>query len=557
MNNQTDRRPESRPVDPARPFAVFAHLNTEKAAQYRAILRVFAQAKTRFALQLRPQDVATHLHASNTNGAPPVDAAGIDAALQQLCAWGNLEAHPDTTDVATVDEFYRPRYQYQLTSAGAAAEQALAVFEESIQEPGELQSAALDDIRLLLQELARLTESAETDERHVHRTMTALRMRFDELTSKSQAFIGSLQRTIDLHGIDIEAFLAYKEMLIGYLERFIGELVVAADEIGDLLRRIDEDRLPDLLGQTARRDLADALSPSTADYEAARELWRSRWDGLKAWFIGVDGRPSQAELLRARARASIPALLIAVAGINDRRLARSDRSADLRTLARWFAQTDSDADAHRLWRAAFGLAPARHLQINEETLDRFEARPISTNTSWLDAPPLRISPRLRKTGRHTRRGRLNHVIDRSREKALLAEAAETEARQIAAAQTRLAEHHPTRLSEIGDLEWDEFRLFLDLLGQALAAKVRDDETVEAVSGDGALRITLAPTGDDGIAVIRTSRGEFRGPDHFITISAEVENGAPWFPSSGLGTPVREAPLRESASTRSPQTSGTG
>jgi Protein of unknown function (DUF2397) len=42
-----------------------------------------------------------------------------------------------------------------------------------------------------------------------------------------------LQRTVDLHGISVEAFLAYKEKLVDYLERFIGELVVASNRAAE------------------------------------------------------------------------------------------------------------------------------------------------------------------------------------------------------------------------------------------------------------------------------------------------------------------------------------
>jgi len=45
--------------------------------------------------------------------------------------------------------------------------------------------------------------------------------RFEQLTSRAPSFMRGLQRTVDLHGISVEASLAYKEKLIKYLERFI------------------------------------------------------------------------------------------------------------------------------------------------------------------------------------------------------------------------------------------------------------------------------------------------------------------------------------------------
>jgi uncharacterized protein (TIGR02677 family) len=497
-------------TDAAGRLRAFAYVTADKAPLYRAVMRVFVEAKASFTLHLRPPDVAAAL-------LEPIDLAGVEAALASLREWGNLEAHPDTADVATVEEFYRPRYLFQLTPEGEAAERALAAYEAALAQRGELQSAALSDIVSLLGELAALGETPEPDEAKVHRTLRALRDRFEELTSRAQAFMSSLQRTIDLQGVDVPKFLAYKETLIGYLERFIGELVIAAADIGATIRTIEARGIDALLRMAAGRDLADALDPTPADHAAACAGWQARWGGLRSWFIGQPEAPAQAEVLRARARASIPALLLAVASIHDRRVTRSDRSTDLRTLARWFAEADSDASAHRLWRAAFGLAPARHLVIDAATLDAREERPVSPATSWLEAPPLRIAPRLRASGRHVRRGRPNDVIDRSEAKALLAAAAAAEAQQIVAARRRLATGARARLSDLGTLEPAEFALFLDLLGDALAARVGAEEAVEVVSSDGTLHVRLEPTADGRAATVDTPAGRFSGPDHYVTI----------------------------------------
>jgi uncharacterized protein (TIGR02677 family) len=186
-------------------------------------------------------------------------------------------------------------------------------------------------------------------------------------------------------------------------------------------------------------------------------------------------------------------------------------------LARWFAEADSDASAHRLWRAAFGLAPARHLVVDAATVDEREARPIPAATSWLEAPPLRISPRLRASGRHVRRGRPDDVIDRSDAKALLAAAAAAEAQQLVAARRRLATGARARLSDLGTLDLAEFALFLDLLGDALSVRLGVEETVEVVSSDGTMHVRLEPTADGRTATVDTPAGRFSGPDHYVTI----------------------------------------
>ena len=51
--------------------------------------------------------------------------------------------------------------------------------------------------------------------------------------------MGSLQRTIDLYELDVDAFRAYKDRLIEYLERFIKDLTGIGGEIAELLGGLD------------------------------------------------------------------------------------------------------------------------------------------------------------------------------------------------------------------------------------------------------------------------------------------------------------------------------
>jgi len=179
--------------------------------------------------------------------------------------------------------------------------------------------------------------------------------------------------------------------------------VVATSQIARLLESIDDARVDRLLVGVAERELSDAVEADESLRAQATRRWRARFAGLREWFLGRPESPSQAEILRARARSAIPALLAAATSLHDRRAARSDRTTDLRTLARWFAQSASEAEAHRLFRSAFAVAPCRHLAIDERSLVEREAQPVAPQTSWLDAPAMTISPRLRASGRYNRR----------------------------------------------------------------------------------------------------------------------------------------------------------
>lgn len=512
----------------------FAHVVADKADLYRAVMGAFVQAKQRFLVHLRPDDVHEAVRAAGR----PADLTEVTAALHSLTDWGNLRADPDTARVTTVEDFNRARYLYQLTPEGEAAEAALAAYDAVLGRRGELQAVALDDIRTSLRALAELA-AGEPDPARVHALLRDLSGVFEGLAANAQAFMAGLQRTIDLTDGDVEAFLAYKDRLIGYIERFIGDLVTASADIAATLRNLDP-VVPALLRLAAEREAADALAtgdggPSAEAVQARLASWEARWAGLRRWFVGEADRPAQAGLLRARARQAITALLGLVTTLNERRSGRSDRSADFRTLARWFAEAPDDAAAHRLWRAAFALAPSRHLTVDADMLEARDAEPVPPSTPWAEAAPVVVSPRLRATGTYERRGQPARVVDRSKERALLAAGVAAETAQAEAVRARLLTDGPVRLSQFGDLDPDAFAELLRLLGDALAVAVRPGETVAVTTGDGALMVTLTPCDDGTVAELRTDHGVLRGPDHLVYIAPADLDAAEAAPARDLVT----------------------
>ncbi|MEV6246364.1 TIGR02677 family protein [Streptomyces sp. NPDC051742] len=514
----------SRPEGPPAGYGPFAHLTAPNVLLYRSVMRAFLVAKERFAVHLRPEDVYAGLPAA----VRPGELEGVVGALDKLVEWGNLRADPDTGRVTAVEDFYRKRYIYQLTREGEAAEEALSAYDEALGRRGALQAVALHDIVTQLRALLVLAAEEAPDPAKTHLALDGLASRFGALADNARAFMGSLQRTIDLHDVGEEVFLAYKDQLIQYLERFIQDLITLGGRIARLILELEEGgSIEALLWAAAAREAADA-TPQEAAYaeQAAYERWAGRWAGLAAWFLSRDGRESQARLLRGRALGAVPQLLAVVRSLNERRAGRSDRSADFRTLARWFAEAPDDDARHRLWRTAFGLYPARHLTVDAETLAARAARPDPASTPWADAEPLRISPQLRRTGSYERRGKTRKVEDRQEARRRLAEVAVKQAAEIAAARARLVTDGITRLSGLGELDPVSFRLFLQLLGDALATWRPGMTHTVATSNDGSMEIRLTALADGSAAEVRTPGGVFRGPDHTIEIIdlAEGDDG---------------------------------
>jgi uncharacterized protein (TIGR02677 family) len=498
---------------------LFRHVSAEKAAFYRSIMDVFAAAKRQYRLQLRPDEVLSEARWQGTM--PRIE--DVNTALVQLAAWGNLESQPDMARVLSLSDYYRARFLYRLSQGGEAVESALAVFVQTLQRRAELQTVALEDIASRLHALQALVgdgRDTRQDVAKIHETLRDLVRVFEGLAENAQAFMAGVARSIELQQADATAVVGYKRRLIDYLERFMGDLVRRSDTIARLILDLSPHVDP-LLAQVAEREARDAApgdAQDRADEQARRsQAWHERWRGLRGWFLASGHEPPQAELLRARARSAIPQLLGAIAAINERRSGRSDRSADFRILATWFSACADDCAAHRLARAAFALQPARHFALNAAADENLPA-----STRWLDAPPLRIQPRLREYGEAAPRGPLPKVRDRGEARALLASQLAEESRQVEAARARLATGQPMLLSAIDELDTHAFCLFLNLLGDALTDQAHPDASVERQTGDGLLHVRLEPLDAASHARITTPLGVFAGRDHRITITPTQE-----------------------------------
>ena len=499
---------------PAATLNVFRHLGVENASCYRAILTAFFRAREGFVLQLRPDDVAAAL---NTAGEPVPDESALVGNLGQLISWGNLTRQVDRGRVQTIEQFNRPKYLYCLSEAGRAAEEALEYFHGRLGRRGALDQRALVKVSELLQtleqQLAQAGPDAAADFGKTQDTLRTLTRDFEALTEEAQTFLLSLQGSIELQTLDLQAFLEYKQHLIHYLEDFVRELLVTAPRAAAVLGRIDNTRLDAVLDGLAEYD--SRADPSGEP--AVRARWQNRWNGVVAWFVAPRGQRSQAAELRRRAQNAIPALLAAVAGINDRRGTRSDRTHDLKTLARWFVDCPDDNHAHRLWRGVTTLPSARHLHLDPVSAQQRDEHPVRADTSWLTAPPLALTLTLRRTGEHRKRGPGPGVIARRAERARLRRAAQAQAQQLADARREIFTTEPTRLSHFAPLSPAAFGELLDLLGTALSRRVVAETPVTVRSIDGALTFHLVPTADGETCTLHTRAGTLTGPDFHVTV----------------------------------------
>ncbi len=511
--------PDDSPSDSAIDWQCFSYLTVDKAAVYRAIIQVFADAKAEFTLHLRPGQVRESLQDDDW----VLEADEVEAALQQLECWGNLQSYQDRSDAPSLVDFYRKSLLYQMTAAGEAAFASTLTFTARLQQQAKLDARALDRIGEGAGQLERLARSirddlASVDSVVVLTTVRSICQDADELTSRAQSFFRWLHEQTESERADLVSFLQYKEQLIEYLRQFVSELITRGAEIARRLGTIRDDEYRELAHIVAVEEAGDPRAGEEERHalqiDAEQVKWRQRLLGLRGWFSRSGGSAAQLEQLRSAARAAIPRLLQLAAQMNDRETGKSDRVADLRRLAVSFLRCQDEGQAHRLYREAFAICPARHLRIDQATIDDRDQNPVSAETRWLDAAPIEFAAQLRSTGREGAASASRKVVDRSTALATARRRLETDAGREDSSRETLIALGKRRLSEVGTLDSDSFRLLMDLLELAIV-----DRRATAASRDGSIGISVEPLRNDGpgIATVATKAGSVMLRDMWIEV----------------------------------------
>jgi uncharacterized protein (TIGR02677 family) len=489
----------------------FRYVTADNAPSYRALLEVFVEAKEHYLIELAPAEIRERLERSGlAHGlATPEE---LDRHLDQLADWGNVQRSHDTAAVARVEDFYRRRYRYRLTSVGEAAQRAVREVEATVGRSGSLQTSMLLEIDAALGALVAAARAGDAP--GLVRALHRLRGAFDSLTEEANLFLGELDRYLSVERIDEERFLAHKHALLAYLGRFVDDLRRLRPAISERVAEaaaLDASRFLRLA--VAAAELPPAL-PGTDPAAAWVADQRERWDGVLSWFVATPLGPPRVERLHTVAVEAVVRLTRSLARLNERRARAADRAADFRTLARWFAAAPDDGAAHALWIAAFGLHPARHLHLADEDPER--TRP---EVSWWDAPPVDVPVRLRTRGAAWRAGRPPPVLDFEAGRTWMSVRRRRERAQIEAALARFSGRGSLHLSEVAALSAEELDQLLALLDEALSARRRTDGTRRARTADGRLEVVLRmPAEDRPWVLLETPSGRLRCRDYQLEVA---------------------------------------
>ena len=477
---------------------LFRYLTADESADYLAIMDLFSAT---LLTDLSAAEVAAELAERGL----AVDRDIAETRCRQLVAWGNLVPSLRDARVSTVAEYIRSRSRYQVSKLGGRLHREAVAILHASDGAREVARELLGQIVQSLDRILAMLDRNQIDADALAGEVTTVfgnQRVFTESVRDFYAYLAGILSRYDLGG---EEYAQFKELLLVYIDLITADVnrhaPAVAHRIGSVLELIDP--LLDALTQ-----LPSLTLPDGTPVERSQGRTRSDWERLASWYDASYGA-SGPEQLRAAAGQALGQLITNAKRLLDSSGTGFSRRADFLRLARWFSTADDDG-AHRLYAAAFGAYPSRHLLFGPDEPDPR----VGPTTSWWDSDPVHVPLSLRERGDRARRGRSSRVPDPTADRLRLTADARHEAEQRQDAAAELALTGSLDGATISPAARD---LLLDLVADLLA-RHRDETDDHEVS----LRLRAVPGPD---TVVTSSDGTTT----FVDLSLSVSSTVQWAP----------------------------
>jgi uncharacterized protein (TIGR02677 family) len=442
---------------------LFRYLTAEESAEYVKIMDLFSAT---LLTDLSAAEVTAQLADRHVT----LDRDTAEARCKQLLAWGNLLPSVRDAKVATVAEYIRSRSRYQVSKLGGRVHREAVAIMHASDGAREVARELLGQIVQSLDRILSLLNRYEIDAEALAGEVTTVfgnQRLFTDSVRDFYAYLAGVLSRYDLGGGE---YAQFKELLLVYIDLITADVNRHAPAVA---HRVE-------LVLTSIDPLLDALStlpgltlPDGTPVERALGRARTDWEELSHWYA------SGPQQLRAAASQALGQLITNAKRLLDSSGTGFSRRADFLRLARWFAAADDDS-SHRLYAAAFGIYPARHLLFGADEPDPR----IGPTTSWWDDDPVQVPLSLRERGDRAIRGRTSRVPDPTADRRRLIAEAQHEAEQRRAAAAELAMAGALDGATISPAARD---LLLDLVADLLAR-----HRVEVTDHDVGLRLRAIP-----------------------------------------------------------------
>jgi uncharacterized protein (TIGR02677 family) len=386
---------------------LFRYVVTPEWTDYRAIMGVFADT---FFSEFTPEDVAARL----ADAGHMLETVIVGERLDSLRRWGNLTVSSAVGNPQSIQDYYRRRNRYLITRAGQEVHQLVEGVLTRVDAVTDVSTARLRALIDALERLAALDAHRE-DPTVLADAVGAVFDPHEAFTAEITQLFAAINQWQSRYDLSPEELRFFAEVLVGYVGERLEEIERAARPIGHRLAALREKFAT--LAERANKGLAGRIvAAGLSGSVPVRHRAGSRpqdWQHLCAWFLRVPGRPSRIETLTREAIAAVRTLTLNLTRLSRVGVGSASRRADFLRLAQFLER--APGDMHQLAAAAFGLTPTNH--FGTPSVDAGD--PVSTTTSWWDAPRAEVAILIRERGDTTPRGRITPMPDRTQQRMLV------------------------------------------------------------------------------------------------------------------------------------------
>jgi uncharacterized protein (TIGR02677 family) len=471
---------------PFGPITLFNYLTpiSDRIDWYRAIMRIFLQRSREYRYQLTAQDVLDTLHVSQARGEQEYFLETCKNDLARLVSWGNLTTLYDTSRVTTITDFRSPVLLYQSTQEALAIENFLAEQARIGASEGGLYQGDLPRIWDALQQLDgwlrqdRTTLTSERSQEIAEQWRIAFTT-WERVTNDAAQYLGSMNRSSQ-QAINIETFLAYKNIVVLYVQSFAQQLVDYSNTIRMLFADWSQHEIQVLL-----LDIVASTPPPLQSLAENQALWREdvtrQIEALEQWFT----REINVSMFLKAAHDAVEKVVQRAHLLATSMRPQTDYVTMLHKLANELLLVEDFETAQTLFTASFANSLPIHLA------EGFTGTPVVAERSR-SRPTWQAEPTVTRNMRALYRGAIERNMEppmRRNEADLLALKQKYEA-DLQAQRQRFERLFQTPLLDMGTLQAitpDERRLLITIIDSCL-----NSPTHEYILPDGATATLLNP-----------------------------------------------------------------
>ena len=387
-----------------KPMLEAKYLNVENTDRYRPIIRLFYLKSEKLKYWIYQEEVYEELKEDSYFRDYTPEQCQQD--LNALVSWGNLITMQDTRKVSTIEEFKNKKFRYQLSEATVEIERMVIRVENLFIESSSLEPTLLERIRI---NLGKIPEMQNKDREKIYTWWNDLNNDFIRLNQNYQDYMRELSSVKAEEMMKSREFLVFKDRLIEYLRNFVKGLQANVSAIEQILRETEEEQIMFLYNEVTEYELSIPRMDVEINRQVIEDKIKGRWQSLKEWFVGEDGKESEAVKVFDNTNEIIRKITRYAARISELSNSGSNRREEYHKLAVMFSKCRDMNEAHRLAATVFGIEKSLHLKgLSERSTE-------SINSGVFEETPhmVTVIPRIRT---YKEKAARSGITDRTKEK---------------------------------------------------------------------------------------------------------------------------------------------